>query len=181
MKLLHEQRKLQSNNEELTFEEEQEPLIQRNIEEELERQREWMRLLCSSRKLNCEATPSSNVGVISSSHVEEMLIFKSDDVHTLSCHVEGTTSTYQVGDIPSFASYCQGKSSSVQGTQNTQPYVDVQNVDGMEEIITPSRIHFRRPKYLIDIDTNILKSMPNKISKCTCQRKVNRMWRSLKN
>ena len=118
-----------------------------------------MRLLCSRRQLNCdEATPSSNVGVISSSHVE------------------GTTSTYQVGDIPSFASYFQGTSSSVQGTQNTQPYVDVQNVERMEEIITPSRIHFRRPKYLIDIDTNILKSMPNKISKRTCQRKVNRMW-----
>ena len=47
----------------------------------------------------------------------------------------------------------------------------------MEEIITPSRISFRRPKYLIDIDTNILKSMPNKISKCSCQRKVNHMWR----
>ena len=47
----------------------------------------------------------------------------------------------------------------------------------MEEIITPSRIFFRRPKYLIDIDTNILKSMPNKISKCTCQRKFNCMWR----
>ena len=40
MKLLHEQRKLQSNNEELTFEKEQEPVIQRNKEEELERQRE---------------------------------------------------------------------------------------------------------------------------------------------
>ena len=37
MKLLHEQRKLQRNNEELTFEEDQEPLIQRNKEEELER------------------------------------------------------------------------------------------------------------------------------------------------
>ena len=61
--------------------------------------------------------------------------------------------------------------------QSSQPYVDVQNVEGMEEIITSSRIHFRRPKYLIDIDTNILKSMLDKISKCTCQRKVNRMWR----
>ena len=40
MKLLCEQRKLQRNNEELTFEEDQEPLIQRNKEEELERQRE---------------------------------------------------------------------------------------------------------------------------------------------
>ena len=40
MKVLHEQRKLQSNNEESTFEEEQEPPIQRNKEEELERQRE---------------------------------------------------------------------------------------------------------------------------------------------
>ena len=30
---------------------------------------------------------------------------------------------------------------------------------------------------MIDIDTNILKSMPNKISKRTCQRKVNHMWR----
>ena len=30
---------------------------------------------------------------------------------------------------------------------------------------------------MIDIDTNILKSMPDKISKCTCQRKVKRMWR----
>ena len=98
MKLLHEQRKLQCNNEELSFEEEQEPLIQRNKEDELERQRERMRL-------NCEATPSSNVRVISSSHVEEMLIFTSNDVHTPSCHVEGTTSTYEVGDIPSFASY----------------------------------------------------------------------------
>ena len=47
----------------------------------------------------------------------------------------------------------------------------------MKKIITPSRIHFRRPKYLIDIDTNILKSMPTKISKRTCQRKVNCMWR----
>ena len=47
----------------------------------------------------------------------------------------------------------------------------------MEQIIMPSRIHFRRPKYFIDIDTNILKSMSDKISKCTCQRKVNRMWR----
>ena len=47
----------------------------------------------------------------------------------------------------------------------------------MKEIITPSRIHFRRPKYLIDIDTNILKSMSNKISRPTCQRKVNHMWR----
>ena len=44
MKLLHEQRKFQSNNEELTFEEDQEPLVQRNKEEELERQRERMRL-----------------------------------------------------------------------------------------------------------------------------------------
>ena len=78
---------------------------------------------------------------------------------------------YQVGDISSFASYSQGTSCSVQGTQNTQPYVDVQNVEGMEEIIEPSRIHSRRPKYLIDIDTNILKSMTDKISKCTCQRK----------
>ena len=40
MKLLCEQRKLQSNNEELTFKEDQEPLVQRNKEEELERQRE---------------------------------------------------------------------------------------------------------------------------------------------
>ena len=40
MKLLCEQRKLQSNDEELTFEEYQEPPVQRNKEEELERQRE---------------------------------------------------------------------------------------------------------------------------------------------
>ena len=40
MKLTSEKRKLQSNNEELTFEEEQEPPIKRNKEEELERQRE---------------------------------------------------------------------------------------------------------------------------------------------
>ena len=40
IKLLCEQRKLQSNNEELTFEEDQEPPVQRNKEEELERQRE---------------------------------------------------------------------------------------------------------------------------------------------
>ena len=40
MKLVREQIKLQSNNEELTFKEDQEPLIQRNKEEELERQRE---------------------------------------------------------------------------------------------------------------------------------------------
>ena len=132
MKLLCEQRKLQSNNKELTFKEDQEPPIQRNKEEELERQREWMRLLHSRRQLNCEATPSSNVGIISLSHVEEMLICRSDDVHTPSCHVEGITSTYRVGDIPSFASYCQGTSSLVQGTQNTQPDVDVQNVEGME-------------------------------------------------
>ena len=39
MKLLCEQIKLQSNNEELTFEEDQEPPVQRNKEEELERQR----------------------------------------------------------------------------------------------------------------------------------------------
>ena len=78
-----------------------------------------MRLLCSRRQLNCEATPSSNAGIISSSHVEETLIFRSDNVHIPSCHVEGTTSTYQVGDIPSFASYCKGTSSSVQGTQYT--------------------------------------------------------------
>ena len=83
-----------------------------------------MRLLCSRRQLNCEATPSSNVGVISSatpssnvgvpssnvegissSHVEETLICRSDDIHTPSCHVESTTSTHQVGDIPSFTSY----------------------------------------------------------------------------
>ena len=113
-----------------------------------------MRLLHSRRQLNCEATtlncettPSSNVGDISSSHVEETLICRSDNVHTPSCHVEGTTSTYQVGDISSFASYCQGTSSSVQGMQNTQPYVDVQNFERMEEIITPSRIHFRRPYF----------------------------------
>ena len=136
-----------------------------------------MRLLRSRRQLTCEATPSSNVGVISSSHVEETLICRSNDVHTPSCHVEGTTSTHEVGDIPSLESYCQGTSTSVQGTQYTQPYVDVQNIEGMEEIITPSIIHFRRPKYLINIDTNILKSMPDKISKSTCQRKVNRMWR----
>ena len=49
MKLLREQRKLQINNEELTFEEDQEPLIQRNKDKELERQREKMRLLCSRR------------------------------------------------------------------------------------------------------------------------------------
>ena len=47
MKLLCEQRKLQSNNEELTFEEEKELSIQINKEEELERQREQMRLLHS--------------------------------------------------------------------------------------------------------------------------------------
>lgn len=39
IKLLRE-RKLQCNNEELSFEEEQEPPIQRNKEEELKRQRE---------------------------------------------------------------------------------------------------------------------------------------------
>ena len=89
----------------MTVEEEQEPLIQRNKEEELERQRERMRLLRSKRQLNCEATPSSNVGVISSSHVEEMLIFRSKNVHTPSFHVEGRTSSYQVGDISSFTSY----------------------------------------------------------------------------
>ena len=49
MKLLREQRKLQSNNEELTFKEDQEPPIQKNNEEELERQREQMRLLRSRR------------------------------------------------------------------------------------------------------------------------------------
>ena len=125
--------------------------------------------------MNCEATPTLDVAVISSSHVEEMLISTFDNVHTPSCHVEGTTSTYQVGDIPSFASYFQGTSCLVQGIQNNQHCVDVQNVEGMKEIITPSRIHFRRPKYLIDIDTNILKSMLDKISKRTCQRKVNRM------
>ena len=91
-----------------------------------------MRLLRSRRKLNCEATSSSNVGVISSFHVEEMLICRFDNVDTPSCHVEGITSTYQVGDIPSVASYCQGTSSLVQGTQHAQPYVDVQNVEGME-------------------------------------------------
>ena len=48
MKLLHEQRKLKSNNEALTFEEDQDPSIQRN-EEALKRQREWMRLLNSRR------------------------------------------------------------------------------------------------------------------------------------
>ena len=74
MNLLHEKRNLQSNNEELTFEEDQEPTIQRNKEEELERQRKQMTLLHSRRQLNCEATPSSNVGVISSSHVEETLV-----------------------------------------------------------------------------------------------------------
>ena len=40
MKLLREQRKLQRNNEVLSFKEEQEPPIQRNKKEELERQRE---------------------------------------------------------------------------------------------------------------------------------------------
>ena len=69
MKLLSEQIKLQSNNEELNFEEDQEPPIQRNKKEELERQREQMKLLRSRRQLNCEATRSSNVGFISSSHV----------------------------------------------------------------------------------------------------------------
>ena len=154
MKLLCEQRRLQSNNEELTFEEDQEPPVPRNKEEELERQRERMKLLCSRRQLNCEATPSSNVGVISSttpssnvgvissSHVEETLICRSEDIHTPSCHVEGTTSTHQVGDILSFAPYCQGTSSFDKGTQYTQPYVDVQNVERIEEIITPSRIRF---------------------------------------
>ena len=47
----------------------------------------------------------------------------------------------------------------------------------MEEIIIPSRICFTRIKYLIDIDTNILKPMSDKINKRTCQRKVNHMWR----
>lgn len=94
IKLLCEQTKLQFNNEELSFEEGHKLPIQRNNEEELERQREQMRLLCSRRHLNCEATPSSNVGVISSSHVEEMKISTSDNVHTPSCHVEATTSTY---------------------------------------------------------------------------------------
>ena len=94
--------------------------------------------------MNCKATPSSNVGVISSatpssnvevilsSHVEETLIYRSDDIHTPSCHVEDTPSTHQVGDIPSFTSYCQGTSSSVQGTQYTQTYIDVQNVERIE-------------------------------------------------
>ena len=68
MKLLREQRKLQSNDEELTFEEDQEPPVQRNKEEELERKRERMRLLCSRRQLNCEATPSFKVGFISSTN-----------------------------------------------------------------------------------------------------------------
>ena len=64
-----------------------------------------MRLLHSRRQLNCEAIPSFNFGVISSSHVEEMLICRFDDIHPPSCHVVGTTSTYQVGDIPYLASY----------------------------------------------------------------------------
>ena len=49
MKLLCKQIKFQSNNEEFTFKEDQEPPVQRNKEEELERQREQMRLLCSRR------------------------------------------------------------------------------------------------------------------------------------
>ena len=91
-------------------------------------------------------------------------------MYTPSCHVEGTTSTYQVGDIPSFAYYFQDTSSLIQCTQNTQPYVDVQNVEPIEEIRTPYAIFFRKLRYFIDIDTSILKSMPDKISKCTCQR-----------
>ena len=130
MKLLREQRKLQSNNEELTFEGSRTTSIKKQ-RGRIGNTKRTNRLLCSRRQLNCEATPSSNVGVISSSHIEEMLICRFDIIHTPSCHVEGTTLTYQVGDIPSFASYFQGTSSSVQGTRYTQPYVDVQNVEGM--------------------------------------------------
>ena len=53
-------------------------------------------------------------------------------MHTPSCHVEGTTSTYQVVDISSLGFYCQGTLSSVLGMQNTLPYVDVQNVERIE-------------------------------------------------
>ena len=49
MKILREQGKLKRNNEELTFEEDQEPSVQRNKEKELERQTEQMRLLHSKR------------------------------------------------------------------------------------------------------------------------------------
>ena len=52
--------------------------------------------------------------------------------------------------------------------QHTQPYIDVQNVERIEEIRTPSRIRFKKPKYLIDIDTNILKSIPNILKSIVC-------------
>ena len=45
MKLLREQRKLQCNNEELSFEKEHGPRIQINKQKELERKRERMRFL----------------------------------------------------------------------------------------------------------------------------------------
>lgn len=45
-------------------------------------------------------------------------------------------------------------------------------------MLTPPRIIRRKPKYLIDIDENILKPMPNKMNERTCRRMVKRIWQN---
>lgn len=44
-------------------------------------------------------------------------------------------------------------------------------------ILTPPRIIRRKPKYIIDIDENILKPMPDKIYERTYWRMANRVWK----
>ncbi|WP_044908971.1 hypothetical protein, partial [[Clostridium] innocuum] len=78
-------------------------------------------------------------------------------------HVEGTPLSTSEG-VGTTSSHVEG---TQDGTQFTHNVFDA-----------PRIIKYRKPKYLIDIDTNILQAMPDKIPKRTCQRNANRIWRS---
>lgn len=66
-------------------------------------------------------------------------------------------------------------SPSIEGISSIPDVVGIPNVDTALPLRTPRVLH-RKLKYLIDVDSNVLKTIADKIPKNTCQRYTKRIW-----
>lgn len=169
MRELREKRKLDTINEDIPIEEEPQP-SQRDMV--LAAQRERMQKLRGTRDLN---TIVGDTSFIARQHV---------GTPSTTSQVESTSSlTCDEGGTPSFPPQPQGMSSipsSIEGMPSSPSHLNIDEIPNVEmnlPNLTPPRILHRKPKYLIDIDENILQPMEGKIPKCTCRRYAHKIWR----
>jgi len=116
--------------------------------------------LCGTRDLNTIVGDTSSTA---SQHV---------GTPSTTSQVESTSSlTCDEGGTPSFPPQPQGMSSipySIEGMPSNPSYLNIDEIPNVEmnlPNLTPPRILHRKPKYLIDIDENILQPMEGKIPK----------------